>query len=57
MARKLAELYWKVMVNGIEYVELGIKNYEEMLLSRKRKTLERLARELNYKISIIQPVT
>jgi hypothetical protein len=57
MARKLAELYWKVMVNGIEYVELGIRNYEEMLLSRKRKTLERLARELNYQISIIQPVT
>ena len=56
MARKLAELYWKVMVNGIEYVELGIKNYEEMLLSKKRKTLEKLARELNYQISSIQPV-
>jgi transposase len=56
MARKLAELYWKVMVNGIEYVELGIKNYEEMLLAKKRKTLEKLARELNYQISSIQPV-
>ena len=56
MARKLAELYWKVMVNGIEYVEKGIKNYEEMLLSKKQKTLAKLARELNYQISIIQPV-
>jgi transposase len=56
MARKLAELYWKVMVNGIEYAELGIKNYEEMILSRKRKTLEKLAKELNYQISTIQVV-
>jgi transposase len=56
MARKLAELYWKVMVKGIEYVEIGIKNYEEMLLLKKRKTIEKLARELNYQISIIQPV-
>jgi transposase len=56
MARKLAELYWKVMVKGIEYVEKGIKNYEEMLLLKKQKTMEKLARELNYQISIIQPV-
>jgi transposase len=56
MARKLAELYWKVMVNGIEYAELGIKNYEEMLLSRKRKTLEKLAKELNCQISTFQVV-
>ncbi len=56
MARKLAELYWKVMVKGIEYVEIGIKNYEEMQLLKKRKTIEKLARELNYQISIIQPV-
>jgi transposase len=56
MARKLAELYWKVMVKGIEYVEIGIKNYEEMLLLKKQKTLAKLARELNCQISIIQPV-
>jgi transposase len=56
MARKIAELYWKVMVNGIEYVEKGIKNYEEMLLLKKKKALAKLARELNYQISIIQPV-
>jgi transposase len=56
IARKLAELYWKVMVNGMEYAELGIKNYEEMILSRKRKTLEKLAKELNYQISTIQVV-
>ena len=56
MARKLAGLYWKVMVNGIEYAELGIKKYEEMLLSKKRKTLEKLAKELNCQISAFQVV-
>ena len=56
MARKLAGLYWKVMVNGIEYAELGIKKYEEMLLSKKRKALEKLAKELNCQISAFQVV-
>ena len=56
MARKLSEMYWNVMVNGIEYAELGIKNYEEMLLLKKRKTLEKLAKELNCQMSIIQAV-
>lgn len=57
MARKLAELYWRVMVHGIEYAEIGIKNYEDMLLSKKRKSLERLAKELNVQLSIPQIVT
>jgi transposase len=57
MARKLAELYWRVMVNGIEYVEIGIKNYEEMLLLKKQKSLVRLAKELNIQLPTPQPVT
>lgn len=56
MARKLAELYWRVMVKGIEYVEFGVKKYEEQLLTQKRKTVQRLAKELNLQLTYIQPL-
>lgn len=47
MARKLAILYWRVMVKGLDYAEKGIKNYEEQLLMNKMKTFKKLAKELN----------
>lgn len=50
MARKVAILYWRVMVKGIDYAETGIKKYEENLMANKMKTLNRLIKELNYKI-------
>jgi len=39
------------MVKGVEYVETGIKKYEENLIANKMKTLNRLAKELNYEIT------
>lgn len=51
LARKLAALYWRVMVKGLDYVENGIKKYEEQLLQQKQKTLVRLANELNLQIT------
>lgn len=57
VARKLAEMYWRVMVKGLDFVEFGIKKYEEQQLNNKRKSLERLAKELNMQLSIIQPIT
>ena len=57
VARKLAEMYWRVMVKGIDFVEQGVKNYEEQLLKSKRKTLERIALELNIYIPGVQHVT
>lgn len=51
MARKVAILYWRVMVKGVDYAETGIKKYEENLIANKMKTLNRLAKELNYKIT------
>jgi len=51
MARKLAALYYRVMVKGLEYVEQGIKYYEEQILMSKIKTVNRLAHELNLSIS------
>ncbi|MCX5726452.1 MAG: transposase, partial [Candidatus Saganbacteria bacterium] len=51
VARKLAVLYWRIMVKGMAFVEEGIKKYEERLLEHKHKSLERLAKELNVQIS------
>jgi len=54
VARKLAELYWRVMVKGLEYVEYGIKHYQEQLKKQQMKTLHRLANELNMQITPTQ---
>jgi len=51
MARKIAILYWRVMVKGLDYAEQGIRNYEEQLLLNKMKILTRLTKELESKIS------
>jgi transposase len=52
VARKLAVLYWRIMVKGLEYTENGIAKYEEQLLLQRHKTLIRLASELNIQIPI-----
>ena len=51
MSRKLAEMYWRVMVKGVEYAEIGVKNYEEQIKLQKLKTMNRLASELNLYIT------
>jgi len=52
MARKVAVLYWRVMVKGLDYAEQGIKRYDEQLLANKLKTFNRLAKELEIKMPI-----
>jgi transposase len=52
--RKLAELYWRTMVNGTKYAEQGVKKYEMQLLAQKQKSIERLAKELNLQLINIQ---
>ena len=47
VARKLAELYWRALVKGLDYVEYGIEKYQEQLNLQKLKTFNRLAVELN----------
>lgn len=47
MARKLAILYWRLMVKGKEYIEKGIEHYENQLKRNKQKALQRLAKELD----------
>jgi len=46
LARKLAEWFWRVMVKGVSYVEQGLAAYEQQVLETKRRTLQRLAKQL-----------
>ena len=46
IARKLAELYWKLFVKGLDYVENGIKKYQEKMIENKKRSLLRMAKEL-----------
>jgi transposase len=50
MARKLAILYWRLMVKGKEYMERGVEHYQKQLNRNKEKALIRLARELDVQI-------
>ena len=46
LARKLATLFWRVMVKGVSYVEQGLAQYEAQVLETKRRALQRLAKQL-----------
>lgn len=50
LARKLACLFWRSMVRGLDYVEEGIAQYQERYQASKQKSLNRLAHELGYKV-------
>jgi len=52
VARKLAELYWKLFVKGLEYVENGIKKYQEKMLLNKQRSVKRMARELGLELHL-----
>lgn len=51
VARKLAELYWKLFVKGLEYVENGIQKYQEKMLLNKQRAVTRMAQELGLGIT------
>lgn len=50
LARKLAVLFWRVMVKGFDYVEQGLVAYEAKVIETKHRTLRRLARQLGHQI-------
>ena len=52
LARKLAELFWRLMVHGVSYVEQGLKKYEEKLAHTEQGLLQKLARKYNL---VLQP--
>jgi transposase len=52
LARKLAEMFWRLMVHGIAYVEQGLKKYEEKVARTEQGLLQKLARKYNL---VLQP--
>lgn len=49
LARKLAVLFWRLMVHGINYVEAGLKKYE----ARVRQSEQRLLQKLAHKYGLV----
>ena len=50
LGRKVAELYWRLMVHGRAYVEEGLKKYEEKVAKTEKWLLEKLARKYNLRL-------
>lgn len=57
LARKLAILFWRVMVKGIDYVEHGLAQYENKVLETKQRALRRLAKQLGQQLVPIPTTT
>lgn len=51
MARKLAIHYWKLFMEGMEYIKENAENYRKKLKERKERNLKKLAKELNMQIT------
>ena len=50
-ARKLAVLYWRMMIKGTAYVEKGVKAYQEKTLLNKERWIQKAALELGYELT------
>ena len=46
LARKLAAMFWQVMVHGVEYVEQGLRRYPDRGQHTEQRLLRRLAVKL-----------
>lgn len=51
IARKLAELYYKLMTKGLDYVEKGIQDYNQKMTEQKQRYIIRAARRLGLELS------
>lgn len=51
VARKLAIMFWRVMVHGVEYVEHGLKHYQDRVRLTEQRTLTKLAHKLGFSIT------
>lgn len=54
LARKLGEMFWRVMVHGISYVEQGLVKYEQKVLQTEQMTLARRAKKLGLELIPVQ---
>jgi transposase len=49
-ARKLAELYWRVMVKGVAYVEQGLADYAKKIREQAERSLRRRAAQMGFSL-------
>jgi transposase len=54
LARKLSQMYWRVMVHGFAFVEQGIKRYQDKVMQTEQVWLRKLAKKHGM---ILQPKT
>lgn len=47
LARKLAEMSWRLMVHGWAYVEAGLKKHEAKVAQTKQRLLQKLVAKYN----------
>jgi hypothetical protein len=52
LPRKLAELFWPLMVHGKTCVKQVLKKYEEKFIQTEQRLLQKLARKYNM---VLQP--
>jgi hypothetical protein len=45
LARKIAALFWRLMVHGQDYVEQGLKKYETRVEETQKSWLRKLAKK------------
>jgi transposase len=50
LARKLATMYWTVMVKGLDYVEKGLAYYEAKVEQNEQRLLRKLASKHNLQL-------
>lgn len=56
LARKIAVLFWRVMVHGVHYAEEGLKKYETRVLETETRLLRKLARKHGFTLQTAQQV-
>src|ERR1041384_252405 len=54
LARKLAELYYRVLRHGLAYAEKGVRSYEEKYAESQRRLLAKLAAKQGFKLLPVQ---
>ncbi len=56
LARKIAEMYYRVLTQGLEYVEQGVKIYNEQFAQNRMKYLLKATKKLELEIAMNQCV-
>lgn len=49
-ARKIAEAFYNLLTKGVDYVEQGVKKYEQQLKEKQRRYLEKMAKQHGFKL-------